>query len=85
MAAQAPCATTFLYHMRRRVAKLEQGSHLTHGVAWMIAGLRIFCTNFLYSSGHAPSDVPGMLSQCANAGPTERIDSHGLLHGLLSA
>ena len=30
----SPCAITFLYHiLRRRVAKLEQSSHLTHGVA----------------------------------------------------
>ena len=35
---QGPCASTFLHHvLRRRVTKLEQGSHLTHGVAWMIA------------------------------------------------
>ena len=34
----SPYAITFLHHaLRRRVAKLEQGSHLTHGVAWMIA------------------------------------------------
>ena len=34
----SPCAITFLHHiLRRKVAKLEQGSHLTHRVAWMIA------------------------------------------------
>ena len=38
-----PCAITFLHHiLRRRVAKLEQGSHLTHGVAWMIAARELF-------------------------------------------
>ena len=39
----SPCATTFLHHIvRRRVAKLEQGSHLTRGVAWMIAARELF-------------------------------------------
>ena len=39
----SPCAITFLYHMlRRRVAKLEQSSHLTHGVAWMIASKELY-------------------------------------------
>ena len=45
MAALGPsqCAITFLYHiLRRRVAKLEQGSHLTHGVAWMIASNELY-------------------------------------------
>ena len=38
-----PCATTFLHHiLRRRVAKLEQGLHLAHGVAWMIAARELF-------------------------------------------
>ena len=38
-----PCAITFLHHiLRRRVAKLEQGSHLTHGVAWMIVAREFF-------------------------------------------
>ena len=37
------CAVTFLYHvLRRRVAKLEQSSHLTHGVAWMIAARELY-------------------------------------------
>ena len=39
----SPCAITFLYHiLRRRVAKLEQSSHLTHGVAWMIASKELY-------------------------------------------
>ena len=41
----SPCAITdkFLRHTsRRKVAKLEQGSHLTHGVAWMIATRELF-------------------------------------------
>ena len=39
----SPCATIFLHRiLRRRVAKLEQGSHLTHGVAWMIAARELF-------------------------------------------
>ena len=38
-----PCAITFLHHIvRSRVAKLEQGSHLTHGVAWMVAARELF-------------------------------------------
>ena len=37
------CAINFLHHIfRRRVAKLEQGSHLTHGVAWMIAARELY-------------------------------------------
>ena len=40
-----PCAITFLHHiLRRRVAKLEQGSHLKHGVAWMIAARELFAS-----------------------------------------
>ena len=39
----SPRAITFLHHtLRRRVAKLEQGSHPTHGVAWMIASREVF-------------------------------------------
>ena len=42
-AIPSPCAITFLYHiLRRRVAKLEQSSHLTHGVAWMIASKELY-------------------------------------------
>ena len=38
-----PCAITFLHHiLRRRVHKLEQGSHLTHGVACVIAPQELF-------------------------------------------
>ena len=38
-----PCAITFLHHiLRRKVHKLEEGSHLTHGVAWMIASRELF-------------------------------------------
>ena len=37
------CAITFLYYiLRRRVAKLEQSSHLAHGVAWMIASKELY-------------------------------------------
>ena len=80
-----PCAITFLHHvLRRRVARLEQGSHHPWG------GMhdrcpRTVCTNLLYPSGHAPSNVPGMLSYCANTRSTERTNSHGLLHCPLSA
>ena len=39
----SPCAIAFLHHiLRRRVTKLEQGSHLTHWVAWMIAARELF-------------------------------------------
>ena len=39
----SPCAITFLYHiLRRRVAKLEQSSHLTHGTAWMIVSRELY-------------------------------------------
>ena len=39
----SPCAITFLDHiLRRRVAKLEQSSHLTHGIAWMIASRELY-------------------------------------------
>ena len=39
----SPCAITFLHHvLRRKVAKLEQSSHLTHGVAWMMASREFF-------------------------------------------
>ena len=37
------CAITFLYHiLRRRMAKLEQRSHLADGVAWMIASKELY-------------------------------------------
>ena len=40
---QGPCAVALLNHIfRRRVQRLEQGSHLTHGVAWMIASRELF-------------------------------------------
>ena len=38
-----PCAVTFLHHVpRRRVQKLEQGSHLTHGVARTIGARELY-------------------------------------------
>ena len=44
---RSPCAITCLYHtLRRRVAKLEQNSHLTHGVAWMIASKDVYAPIF---------------------------------------
>ena len=37
------CAVTFLnYILCRRVQRLEQGSHLTYGIAWMIASRELF-------------------------------------------
>ena len=37
------CAVTLLNHiLRRRVQRLEQGSYLTHGIAWMIASWEHF-------------------------------------------
>ena len=53
-----PCAVTFLHHiLRRKVGKLEQGSHLTHGVAWMVVSR----TDLLHPPGHALPNVSRML------------------------
>ena len=72
------CATTFLYHiLRRRVAKLEQSSHLTHGVAWMIAARELYAPIFLHSVSDAPPNVSGMQSHCPNVGQTQGALHHG--------
>ena len=80
----SPCAITFLHHiLRRRVAKLEQSSHLTHGVDDCLQ--RTMCPNFLHSLGDAPSDVPRMQSHCPDAGSTSRIATHGGIQRLFAA
>ena len=73
----SPCAITFLYHiLRRRVAKLEQSSHLTHGTAWMIAS-RELCPNLLHLAGDAPPNVSRMQPHHSDAGPASRTPLHG--------
>ena len=80
----SPCAITLLHHiLRRRVAKLEQASHLTHGVAWMIAARKFFApiSCILLVMHHQ------MFQECCPIvqTPDKRTDSHGLLISLLAA
>ena len=76
-----PRAITFLHHIvRRRVHKLEQGPHLIHGVAWMIASRDLFApiSCILLVMTHELPDVSGMLPHCANLGHPQGVGSHRL-------
>ena len=81
----SPCATTFLHHiLQRRVAKLEQGSHLTHGVAWMIAARGLFApiSCILLVAHHQMSQECSPIVQTPD--PPKRANKHGPHHESLS-
>ena len=86
----SPCATTLLYHiLRRRVAKLEQNSHLTHGVAWMIASRELYapisCILLVMHHQMFQECSPIVQSYCPDAGSTSRIAPHGGIECLFAA
>ena len=73
-----PCAITFLHHiLRGRVPKLEQGSHLTHGVAWMIASRELLAPISCILLVTRYQTFHKILSHCANSRQPQGAGSHG--------